>query len=454
MSVRPAELDAWVAKHFAAPLDAVWVGDDIPARKARNARASHAVPDDERLLVLYDDTLFGGASDGVVITTVRLSVKELLENPRAVRWDHLVPGDVAVDGNTLRVGGLVLSFQVWTPEHAERFAAFVRDATTRTRRPSEWMPAALLSVVRNRFGADDDAYFAPSIPAHKEANVRALYGLPADEPVLALLDDTVFGSAKHGWVMTLRRFASCQSFGSPRQAGWLEVLDAPVEADGPGVRVAAFFHEPLKKARVPVLVDTLVDLRALRDGLDPREPTLEARIAAHPDEDDAFAVLADWLLEQGHPRGLLQGPADPAVLRDHAPELGLLGWRDDVAEVTWRWGWWDTLTLYAPSPSDEPDALRPDACAAQVLRHPSARFVRTLVLGGERPLDPGRVEPLLAAVRAVDLPCLQRLEIHAPGAYVSDTLDLSRYPHLREAVLDVSRVHPEVERAVASLRAR
>ncbi|MEO8553823.1 MAG: hypothetical protein ABI678_27810 [Kofleriaceae bacterium] len=113
---------------------------------------------------------------------------------------------------------------------------------------------------------------------------------------------------------------------------------------------------------------------------EPRNPKLEAAIAAEPDVADNYAVLGDWLAERGHPRGelialCLRAERDPATepavrahVEHHADALigSVLDADEILGAITWRRGFIDTL-----EPSDV-DTL------TWVLGHPSARALREL----------------------------------------------------------------------------
>lgn len=66
---------------------------------------------------------------------------------------------------------------------------------------------AVLAVLREHFAGVDSMYLCPLVPGKKEIAARRLHArhLPSEERVLALFDDTVFGSGDEGFVVTSRR---------------------------------------------------------------------------------------------------------------------------------------------------------------------------------------------------------------------------------------------------------
>ncbi len=130
----------------------------------------------------------------------------------------------------------------------------------------------------------------------------------------------------------------------------------------------------------------------------------EAQIRAQPDDAGGYIVYADWLLDEGDPRGELitiqaqraAAPDDAALaaaeaklVKKHAayfvPEalsraLKLPRSRGPRCEVTWRNGFFAHVRLARDStPSHK--AINLDVVARAVLAHPSARFLRSLALG-------------------------------------------------------------------------
>lgn len=62
-----------------------------PHRKLKNAIKSFGknIEEDEKILLLFDTTLFGSASDGIILTDKKIYVKNLLENPCKVAYQDI-----------------------------------------------------------------------------------------------------------------------------------------------------------------------------------------------------------------------------------------------------------------------------------------------------------------------------------------------------------------------------
>ena len=83
--------------------DSLYFDGAIPPKKLEAAYETHG-RSIGRVLVQYDDTLFGGADDGFVFTVTALHWKNLTEDPKSLRWGDIDPAGVAVndEGVTVR----------------------------------------------------------------------------------------------------------------------------------------------------------------------------------------------------------------------------------------------------------------------------------------------------------------------------------------------------------------
>lgn len=129
---------------------------------------------------------------------------------------------------------------------------------------------------------------------------------------------------------------------------------------------------------------------------------LEAQLLADPDDREAAAVYADWLTEQGDPRGelarlQLQGDEEGAAGFIEANKQALLGpllaaahettgevgWGDEARtqralEIGWQFGWHRALRVCLPDYDAEANPLE---ILHEALAHPGSRFLQELTLG-------------------------------------------------------------------------
>lgn len=116
---------------------------------------------------------------------------------------------------------------------------------------------------------------------------------------------------------------------------------------------------------------------------------LEAAIDDAPDDPARYAVLSDWLQQQGDPRGELMALQLPPMRESRARRereevlLRAPGIRlGRVHRTQWRWGFVHTL-FFELVRSDAWEEHREDwttALLAPALEHPSCRFLRELVV--------------------------------------------------------------------------
>ncbi len=435
----------------------LWVGNRIPPDRIALALATHDLPVDTLVLVLYDDTLAGSPMDGFVVVPEGLAFRERGEAPVFFGWHDLASGQVNTAGEAVLLGERVLRF-FWSRAHATALVAFVRwrvglEPRLVEQSPSsaEWSAEAIVEVLRDAMGPSSAIWFHPDIPARAVRNARHKAQLADDEPILALVDRSILGAGRRGVVITSRRVSLLEMLFDPLTIAWTDVFNARIRSDGL-LRIGP--HE-----LVTMDAQRLVrGIEALREALggpeEERHPTLEEAIVDRPDDDALFAVYCDWLLERGAVRGRLgaaqhRGQTVDELSREHALELGLVFPKGlgELVRFRWRWGFWDEVHLLPNSP------FRAEAydVARQALRHPSGRFLRRLRVGSPRLQGPD-LEQVLQALQEVELPCLSQLVIECPTGHVPRSTDLSRFPRLRRVTLDVGRVDPEIRRAIGPLR--
>lgn len=65
--------------------------EEIPEKKIRNAKKSIGthLDSDEKLLLLFDDTLFGSATDGIIFTDCKIHSKGLWEDPVVIPYEEI-----------------------------------------------------------------------------------------------------------------------------------------------------------------------------------------------------------------------------------------------------------------------------------------------------------------------------------------------------------------------------
>jgi uncharacterized protein (TIGR02996 family) len=160
-------------------------------------------------------------------------------------------------------------------------------------------------------------------------------------------------------------------------------------------------------------------------------PELEQALASRPDDAAACSVYADWLTEQGDPRGELmtlellrrrmardaRAEVDrrtaELLFRHREHFLGPLAERLDVLSLEWKHGFIRRANLTVTADYDDPETV--GALVTELLGHPSARLLRGLTLA-----------PLRAADLDEDLdytPAIETVVAHAPESLTSLSLE-------------------------------
>jgi hypothetical protein len=98
---------ALLRRHFTG-VDSMYLCPNVPGKKEIVARGVHArnLPSDERVLALFDETLFGDGDEGFLVTSRRLCWKNpgLTCRPQMLEWQHLDPDAMYADRRKLVLG--------------------------------------------------------------------------------------------------------------------------------------------------------------------------------------------------------------------------------------------------------------------------------------------------------------------------------------------------------------
>ncbi len=220
----------------------VFTAPDIPDSKLSAALMSYApdvLPKD--VLVLVDNTVWGGAKEGLIVTRKKLYAKELWTTPisRTLREDSTLG---FTDANELTVNGVQLirlsliknsalqklaeaiqsmcdicaggSISVNVPETKKSQSAASETATEPSSTKSRITKKTLLSLFADI--SDVHIFMAPDIPENKLSAALMSYApdvLPKD--VLVLVDDTVWGGAKEGLIVTRKKLYAKELWTTP-----------------------------------------------------------------------------------------------------------------------------------------------------------------------------------------------------------------------------------------------
>jgi hypothetical protein len=96
---------ALLRRHFDG-VDSMYLCPAVPGKKELAARSVHArhLPSDERVLALFDDTVFGLGDDGFLVTSQRLCWKNVGGRAQMLEWKHVDPDRMYADKKQLVLG--------------------------------------------------------------------------------------------------------------------------------------------------------------------------------------------------------------------------------------------------------------------------------------------------------------------------------------------------------------
>jgi uncharacterized protein (TIGR02996 family) len=194
---------------------------------------------------------------------------------------------------------------------------------------------------------------------------------------------------------------------------------------------------------------------------EPSDPSLDAQLRVDPGDADVASIYGDWLQHRGHPRGRLIAvqaalrarPGDAelvaeeqALFTSHADALlGPLAALVDDGEdsqmiaLDWDLGWIRRAQILGRH--DVPADL-----VWELLRHPSARFLRSVVVGCVRSGDQDNTTLTATVMHAGPPPPLRELVIADFDHSHIDNIDISRAPIGDLAGL--GEAYPELETVI------
>lgn len=209
-------IDFFKAKKFAG-CENIYIRPHIPAKQLSNAVGAYSVRvEPKEVVVLIDDTAFGSGKDGILICENRLVIREMFSSARAYEYDAIE--SISCEGRRLYINEreayklnipgkdeLGVFFELMNQWISLREASIQsqehRATESASSNTSVGMGEFLFEVGRKVIS--DKVYVRPHIPAKKLQSAISAYGNGvAPEDVIILVDDTAFGSAKDGILIT------------------------------------------------------------------------------------------------------------------------------------------------------------------------------------------------------------------------------------------------------------
>ncbi|MDG1482839.1 MAG: hypothetical protein P8R54_24825 [Myxococcota bacterium] len=207
-------------------LDDVYLAPDIPHQMRTTVAATHAhhLPSEESILALYDSTLFGLGANGFILTARRICWKNTLGAPQQITYAEINPDSLSVERAQLNIsGGQIQSMM--TEGLPEVLCALLSLLARRPPPAADGLNEQLHRLALLHLGKDESVFYAPGIPPKKLHRVRKIHSsqLAVSEPVLVLFDDTVFGGAQDGFIITPQRLCWKNIVARPQSVRWAEL---------------------------------------------------------------------------------------------------------------------------------------------------------------------------------------------------------------------------------------
>ena len=236
------------------PQNDLFVGADIPPQKLANARHACGVPAGEQIIALIDATVLGSAKNALLIGSRAIYYHNDWSGKHsgAGRIDYadfasrtfapeglelcLGPGQYFdVSGSSVKQAKLIEILQAVQrvsasfPQITETDAANVATSSSRV---FDALAKALLPLTPH-----GDLYVGSPLPPHKLANARDACQVPAEEQIVALVDATVFGSAKNALLVGTEAIYYHNDWSSkqpgPARLPYADIASRTFAAEGP-----------------------------------------------------------------------------------------------------------------------------------------------------------------------------------------------------------------------------
>lgn len=223
----------------------VRLGPDISEKQLANSRKIYArcLPEAERILALYDDTVFGNGKEGFVITEHRVCWNAAFSGGSYLLWSELPYCKAAKLMPTgVEVGGALVSVFSLHAEVTSLFFDLLQTiaqlelAPLHTHPPCEWR---VFSRALATLGRRNRVSYHPYHSRTWLAKLPSLYmgHWVEGEHALIAFDDTLMGGATNGFVATKNRLLWRNAFSDPDSLLWREMSADQIEVSSRGVQI-------------------------------------------------------------------------------------------------------------------------------------------------------------------------------------------------------------------------
>lgn len=192
-------------------LDKIHVSPNISAKLISNVVGAYSIDvDPKEILILIDDTLFGSAKDGIVICKDRLVIREAFSGTKSYSYRSI--DDISCENRKVFINNKQAS-KLIAPDKNDLSRLFellnkwisLNEGAVNSNDNESNRAVSFSDFLYEEAGkvVSDNIYVRPDIPRKKlKAAVDAYGSGVSEESVIVLIDDTAFGGAKDGVLIT------------------------------------------------------------------------------------------------------------------------------------------------------------------------------------------------------------------------------------------------------------
>ena len=230
------------------PDNKIFYSPNIPSKKIRNALPSYAqqiAP--EEIIVLIDDTVFGGAKEGMIITKDGIYSKELTENPLSYSFSDIQ--NIKCEKKQIYINNTpFFKFTMPEPFPMMRLANFIssnlnvsanieqEDSTSNENKEDNPL-TDFLKEQKIKFQHPSNFYVGNELPHNSKINFCTKCNIPNPEEILALLDTTILKSGKDGIAFCKNKIIWRDSFSDPHEVSYEDIQDLNIEVNGSKISI-------------------------------------------------------------------------------------------------------------------------------------------------------------------------------------------------------------------------
>lgn len=221
---------------------------EIPERKlsnALNAYAKEIVPDE--VLILIDDTVFGGAKEGMLLSKKGLHSHSKFEQPRFIEISQIER--IWSQKRTLYINNEIFyRFDILDERYIKELCSYLSeiiknlqgteavikdaDVYASSNTITNIKQSTIKSILNIKFDSDR-IYKFPNIPNDKSINAIDSYARSVNiKDIIILYDDTIFKNAQDGFIVTEECIYMHESYSQPIIMKYNEVKNFSMDRKG------------------------------------------------------------------------------------------------------------------------------------------------------------------------------------------------------------------------------